>query len=1050
MIDGKYEQCYESCAECDDKGTPENHNCKICKAGYSKLNNGKDNNCYPDCNNYYYFNESNHYICLPEKKCPDGYKLIAEKKKCIKNCKDDNIFNYIYEYDGTCVQSCSAGDYTIDGQKVCKCMKNTACQDCPSSGNPNNLCKTCNEGYYPKSEENDKNLKQCYNNENKPSNYIFDSNLYKRCYESCGTCTEIGDSSNHKCGDCASGYKRHDNEHNDNCYPICDYYFYFDDNHGVICTENQACPPNYKLVYSTTKCVKNCMDDGLYEYNNVCYQSCPYGHYSNEEGINTCTCMSNAACKVCNEDGSCSSCNNINGYYHKKEESENSIKNCYNTAPQKYFLNESTSQYEPCYSSCKTCESSGTPTNHNCADCIDNYLKINLDNNCYQNCGENYYYFNNNNEYACSDKVGCPGDYKWIESTKKCISKCKDDDMYNKKFEYKNVCYENCPNEYYTKDGINICKCKTNIACKDCDEHGSCYSCNNDKGYYHKKEESESEIKTCYNNASIGKNYIFNSSALRYDPCYESCEECDIIGTEDNHQCKKCKEGYSNLKNNNNCYQDCVHYYYFDEHNKYFCLDVDACPINYKLINSEKECIRNCKDINRYEYNNICYEECPLHWTSDSNNICKLDCAGSGLFFNYEKTECINEIPEGYYLKDSVNKYIDKCHENCQTCEIGPTENNNNCIKCKSTGSIYYDFGNCRVNCVNGYYTDENSIKKCKCTNNIACKACNENGKCFSCNNEVGYYKLEDDDNEDSESGGIIKCDKQPEGYYLLGDIYKKCDPKCKSCTGAGDNKCIECNSQYEFKNDFDNDKRCYQKCPHNYYYDISKNIICTEDDSCPNNMKIIEPKKRCIDLCKNDNKYKFEFNGKCFEQCPENTEVSIGDSNKCEEIKEETTIVTTEAIETTQIIEEKTDECNLELNEVDLFNDTLTVDELNNLTTNYASKHGNSGNYVTKIENEYFKIFIYNNIICLKNVSPDAKWIDFGDSLYSLAGENQISNPIVSIVTDKTTNTSTYTLSDPTTGEISEDLNQNLKGHNVRVLEDIYFWKGDNLKKFV
>ncbi|MBQ4209072.1 hypothetical protein II654_01400, partial [bacterium] len=214
LIGDKYELCYESCAECDDKGTPENHNCKICKTGYSKLNNGKDDNCYPDCNNYYYFNESNHYICLPEKKCPDGYKLIAEKKKCIKNCKDDNIFNYIYEYDGTCVQSCSAGFYTIDTQKVCKCETNPACQDCPSSGNPNKLCKTCNEGYYPKLEESNKNLKQCYNDGNIPSNYIFDSNLYKRCYESCGTCTEIGDSSNHKCGDCASGYKRHDDEDN--------------------------------------------------------------------------------------------------------------------------------------------------------------------------------------------------------------------------------------------------------------------------------------------------------------------------------------------------------------------------------------------------------------------------------------------------------------------------------------------------------------------------------------------------------------------------------------------------------------------------------------------------------------------------------------------------------------------------------------------------------------------------------------------------------------------------------------------------------------------
>ena len=40
---------------------------------------------------------------------------------------------------------------------------------------------------------------------------------------------------------------------------------------------------------------------------------------------------------------------------------------------------------------------------------------------------------------------------------------------------------------------------------------------------------------------------------------------------------------------------------------------------------------------------------------------------------------------------------------------------------------------------------DENSVKKCKCSNNIECKECDESGKCISCNNDLGYYKLEKD-----------------------------------------------------------------------------------------------------------------------------------------------------------------------------------------------------------------------------------------------------------------------------------------------------------------
>ena len=48
------------------------------------------NNCYKKCENYYYFNESNDYICTEN--CSGIYnKLIPEKNKCINKCENDDI-----------------------------------------------------------------------------------------------------------------------------------------------------------------------------------------------------------------------------------------------------------------------------------------------------------------------------------------------------------------------------------------------------------------------------------------------------------------------------------------------------------------------------------------------------------------------------------------------------------------------------------------------------------------------------------------------------------------------------------------------------------------------------------------------------------------------------------------------------------------------------------------------------------------------------------------------------------------------------------------------
>ena len=50
-------------------------------------------------------------------------------------------------------------------------------------------------------------------------------------------------------------------------------------------------------------------------------------------------------------------------------------------------------------------------------------------------------------------------------------------------------------------------------------------------------------------------------------------------------------------------------------------------------------------------------------------------------YYNYEQTGCIEEIELGYYLNDTVLKTIDKCNEECKSCN-NESVSMNSCIKC--------------------------------------------------------------------------------------------------------------------------------------------------------------------------------------------------------------------------------------------------------------------------------------------------------------------------------------------------------------------------------
>ena len=111
--------------------------------------------------------------------------------------------------------------------------------------------------------------------------------------------------------------------------------------------------------------------------------------------------------KFCFVQDLCVYCNNDTGYYpfyNRTLFNGDTFPNCYKEL-EGYFL-DIDNAYKPCFNTCKSCTKEGNETNNNCRECKDGYRFLNDSqnddvNNCYLECGENYYYFDSSNKYHC-------------------------------------------------------------------------------------------------------------------------------------------------------------------------------------------------------------------------------------------------------------------------------------------------------------------------------------------------------------------------------------------------------------------------------------------------------------------------------------------------------------------------------------------------------------------------------------------------------------------------------------------------------------------------
>ena len=242
-----YVICYKSCENCYDcDGNINVHKCDKCAENhYRKRDDSQKDNCYTE------------------------------------DEKNMNFPNYYLDKNSNFFEKCF---YT--------------CGKCRISGNNyKHKCDSCAEGFYPT--EGNEYLSNCYNEENKPMHYYFNSTkkIYTKCYHTCSKCFGYGNKFNNNCEEC-----------------IKNHHFYINEPGNCIMEGEQ--PNNYYLDKETN-------------FYRECYYTC-----------NSCNKYKNG-----NSQG-CLSCNQNLGYYLIVDQPGN----CVQDAPE-YYLNTYNSEnkiFEKC------------------------------------------------------------------------------------------------------------------------------------------------------------------------------------------------------------------------------------------------------------------------------------------------------------------------------------------------------------------------------------------------------------------------------------------------------------------------------------------------------------------------------------------------------------------------------------------------------------------------------------------------------------------------------------------------------------------------------
>ena len=435
--------------------------------------------------------------------------------------------------------------------------------------------------------------------------------------------------------------------------------------------------------------------------------------YQNENGNNI-ECKEMDKCNKCgNQSASknlCLECNRKKKYYFlnvnklpksKISELSGQYIDCVNstTKPKNYYFNKENQDYEPCFSSCATCEYGGDQIENNCTLCGINYRnqpdKINST-NCVIKCNY-FYYYTYYGEFKCTETQKCPKEYSiFIPEKKKCIDECTNDDIY--RYQYNGECLNKCPNntnnESFICKDINkdINKCiivEKNLLPIDKDIIG--YESENLARNYAK------EFAYTNNHVSIYSNNIYSIIIYKNDECLKQLS-IEIIKIDFN-ECKEKIRNTFNIDNNliiviitkviNNLdYKKIISYSIFSPNTTEKLITKNVCENEKFLI---EENLRIKLEKANYDIDSL------LFFAKQDINIFNLsDPFYNDICFPFESL-----LEKDIALKDRILLYypnITLCENGCELIGINTTSLRSEC--------------SCKSNFINNIFNDNNILLK--------------------------------------------------------------------------------------------------------------------------------------------------------------------------------------------------------------------------------------------------------------------------------------------------------------------------------------------------
>ena len=412
--------------------------------------------------------------------------------------------------------------------------------------------------------------------------------------------------------------------------------------------------------------------------------------------------------------------------------------------------------------------------------------------------------------------------------------------------------------------------------------------------------------------------------------CYESCEECDDVGDENNNNCKECDE---------------ENFFFIENKSSKQCLNKNVDNLGYYYVGSEKvfkRCYSSCKSCTEGKNGN--YHNCK-QCDEDNKYFKHIGYGSPQLYDCYLDTQ----PPSGYYfykLRHADDPYFVSCSTEKPNCKI--------CIQ---------------------NIEDEPKIE------------------CRRCKTEEGYYALFDDDDLTKKDATCLNT-VPGDGYYLDKDAgeYKKCYPTCATCTRSGSDEFNNCDSCKNGFNIYAIDSSTC-RCNYNFYYkkdsDNHKIFTCTENEKCPNEENNKYPYlminsqniRQCVTNCPSD--YPYIYNYQCYNHIPNGTSLIDDSSYDCKDNK-----LTYDQCIINDYIKSSIPLSDISKVEQDYVNNYRT--QYNNAASNdYTYNHVN---IIRNNDNEYF-LLIFENEKCIEKFTSEygLGYTDLTDYSPKIKSENGI-----------------------------------------------------------